>query len=97
KSGKWIKHELGIQNHELYGKTVGLIGVGNIGLHVAKMLKPFGVDVIYNKRKKLSLEDEVDLNLNFRKLPELLAESDIISFHCPLTAETEKMIGWDEF
>jgi len=96
KTGKWIKHELGIQNHELYGKTIGLIGVGSIGLHVAKMLQPFGVNIIYTKRGQLSSDDEAALSLNFRSFPDLLAESDIVSLHCPLTTETQKLIGWDE-
>src|SRR5690554_6141230 len=63
KSGIWKKHELGIQNNELFGKTVGLIGLGNIGVHVAKMLQPFGVKVIYNKRARLNEEIERDLNI----------------------------------
>ena len=97
KSGKWIKHELGIQNHGLFGKTIGLIGLGSIGLHVAEMLRPFGVNMVYNKRAQLSAKDEITLNLSFRSLPDLLAEADIVSLHCPLTKETEKIIGWDEF
>src|SRR5690554_368753 len=46
KSGIWKKHEMGIQNRELYGKTVGLIGLGHIGSYVAQMLMPFGVKTV---------------------------------------------------
>lgn len=97
KSGEWVKHELGIQNHELFGKTVGLIGLGSIGTYVAQMLRPFGVNVVYSKRIRLPAEEEGALNVSYSILPELLADSDIVSLHCPLTEETERMIDWDEF
>lgn len=96
KAGKWIKHEQGIQNNQLFGKTVGIIGLGSIGLHVAQMLQPFGVNVIYTKRSRLPITDETTLNVSFRRFPDLLKESDIITLHCPLTEETKKLIGWDE-
>src|SRR5690606_30679718 len=94
---RWVKHELGILNRELFGKTVGLIGLGSIGTHVSQMLRPFGVNVVYYKRNRLPLEEETALNVDFRTFRDLLAESDIVSLHCPLTEETNKLIGWDEF
>lgn len=92
KSGVWKKHELGIQNHELFGKTVGLVGLGNIGVHVARMLQPFGVKLIYHKRTRLSEEEEVNLNIRYSAFMDLLRESDIVSLHCPLSKDTEKLI-----
>src|SRR5690554_1778450 len=97
KSGTWKKHELGIQNNELFGKTVGLIGLGNIGVHVAQMLKPFGVKIIYTKRTQLQEQVESDLGITYSSFDDLLKQSDIISLHCPLNNETERLIDWEQF
>ncbi len=97
KSGIWQKHELAIRNNDLYGKTVGLIGLGNIGMYVAKMLQPFGVNIIYYKRSRLAENEEADLNVRYYTFTDLLSEADIISLHCPLNENTEKLIGWNEF
>jgi len=96
KSGTWKKHELGIQNNELFGKTVGLIGLGNIGTHVAQMLKPFGVKIIYNKRTRLREETENNLGITYSSFDDLLKQSDIISLHCPLSNGTERLIDWEQ-
>jgi len=97
KSGIWKKHELGIKNNELFGKTVGLIGLGSIGIYVAQMLQPFGVKIFYNKRTRLTEIEEVELKVEYCSFPDLLQKSDIISLHCPLTVETEKLIGSNQF
>ena len=72
--------------HELFGKTWGIIGFGNIGKAVYDVARAFGCNVIVNKRNPVS---------DFRcvSLEELLKRSDIISIHCPLTDETRGMIG----
>jgi D-3-phosphoglycerate dehydrogenase len=94
-SGVWKKHELGIHNHELYGKTVGLIGLGHIGKHVAQMLKPFGAEVIYNKRSPLSTEEESNLGVRYVELDDLLRSSHIISLHCSLNKDTRSILNAD--
>ncbi|MBQ9743650.1 MAG: hydroxyacid dehydrogenase [Clostridia bacterium] len=71
--------------HELYGKTWGIIGYGNIGKAVGKIADAFGCRVIVNKRKPEEGCECVDLDT-------LLKESDIISIHCPLTDLTRGMI-----
>ncbi len=70
---------------ELCGKTWGIIGYGNIGKAVGKVADAFGCRVIINKRTPVSDYPCVDLDT-------LLSESDIISIHCPLTAETRNLI-----
>ena len=70
---------------ELYGKTWGIIGYGNIGKAVGKIADAFGCRVIINKRTPVSDYPCVDLDT-------LLRESDIISIHCPLTEETRNLI-----
>ncbi len=93
KSGIWKKHESGIRNFELKNKTIGLIGLGNIGILVSKMLRPFGINIIYYKRNRLYEKDEKNLGITYKTFQEVLEMSDIVSLHCPFTRETRKMIG----
>lgn len=72
--------------HELYGKTWGIVGGGNIGRQVAKIAQSFGCRVLVCRRKPDDLYETADLDT-------LCAESDIISIHVPLTEETRGMIG----
>jgi len=91
--GIWKKQEFGVQCHELYGKTVGLIGMGSIGTFVAEMLRPFGVKIIYYKRTRLSPKVEKNLGLVYRSFEDLLKNADIISLHCSLNESTQGMIN----
>lgn len=78
---------------ELGGKTIGIIGFGKIGNAVAKIADAFGMNIIcYVPRKK---EAPAINNFKFVSLDELLRGSDIVSLHCPLTPETEKMVNAD--
>ena len=72
--------------HELYGKTWGIVGGGNIGRQVAKIAEAFGCRVIVCRRKADEVFKTVDLDT-------LCALADIISVHVPLTAQTRGMIG----
>jgi D-3-phosphoglycerate dehydrogenase len=81
---------------ELKDRTLGLIGLGNIGREVARLAGAFGSKVIYYKRNRLSEEAEHRLSVEYRPFQELLAESDIVSIHVPLTDETRGMIGSEE-
>lgn len=75
---------------ELAGKTIGIIGFGRIGQAVGKIAKAFGMKVLAYSRRAYpecqEIAEYVDLNT-------LFAQSDIISLHCPLFPETEKMIN----
>ncbi|MYF25943.1 MAG: hypothetical protein F4211_01130, partial [Acidimicrobiia bacterium] len=79
------------------GKTVGLVGVGQIGSAAARMLVAFGVDVVYYKRTRFSPEEEAELGIRYLPFDELLAESHCVSLHNKFTPETEKMMGAREF
>lgn len=94
--GTWLKQELGIQCNELRGKTVGLVGLGSIGTEVAKLLNAFNATVLYSKPSKLSDVEERELHLEYRSLPQLLREVDILSLHLPLNAKTRNLIGHKE-
>lgn len=92
KAGVWRKHDLGVRCHDLAGKTVGLIGVGEIGRRVADLLRPFGVVLLYATQ---SLTDGKAAPIWGRNVPldELLRCADIVSLHCPLTSVTRGLIG----
>ncbi len=75
----------------LAGKTLGIIGLGSIGLRVAELGKGLGMKVIAYNRSDKSL-DRVEMV----SLEELLKRCDVVSIHLPLTAETEKIIGEEE-
>jgi len=79
--------------HRIGGKTLGIIGLGRIGEAVAKRAQALGLDVIYNKRKRLPASTEELMNIRYESdIDRLISRSDIISFHCPLTQETENMM-----
>ena len=77
---------------ELAGKTLGIVGFGRIGRAVGKIAKAFGMDVIAYNRSQC---DEGKAIGTYVSLEELLAKADIISLHCPLTAENTGMINAD--
>jgi D-3-phosphoglycerate dehydrogenase len=75
------------EGDELYGKTLGIAGLGTIGKLVAEMAGAFGMKVIYSSRSAYQGHE------NSRTLPELMMEADIISLHLPLTADTKGIIN----
>ena len=82
----------GLIGNLLYGKTVGIVGAGKIGKKVAMLSKAFGCKVIAYNRSEVK-DDSIDEQVT---LEELLKNSDIVSLHCPLTNETQGMIGKKE-
>lgn len=76
----------------IQGRTVGIIGAGEIGKRVAALCKAFGARVIAHNRHEVN-DPAIDANAS---LEDLLAHSDIVSLHCPLTPETKGMIGKKE-
>ena len=91
KDGKWAKKEL--EGTLLNGKTLGLIGLGNIGAKVAKIAKAFGMKILVFKRTQPSREMLESLGAEYVPLVELLRRSDVVSVHIPLTDKTAGMIG----
>ncbi len=81
--------------HELHGKTLGIVGMGNIGSKLAEMSRGFDMDIVYYNRSR-NEEVESELDAEFVELDELLSRSDFVSLHVPLTEETEGMIGEEE-
>ncbi|HLG11174.1 MAG TPA: D-glycerate dehydrogenase, partial [Dehalococcoidia bacterium] len=77
---------------DLTGKTLGIIGLGAIGQAVARRALGFGMRVVYTSRQRKP-DVEAAMGLSWRELPPLLAESDYVSLHMALNAETRAMIG----
>lgn len=93
-NGVWKKQQVGVTTHELKGKTVCLVGMGNIGRLVAAMLKPFGANVIYTDVFRQKEEVERNLNITYcDSFESMLPLCDILSFHCPLTKENTEMLN----
>lgn len=76
---------------DLYGATMGIIGKGSIGQGTAAIARGFGMRVIYSNYKPLSKDNVESVPFEI-----VLAESDILSLHCPMTPETRDMIGINE-
>lgn len=94
KDGIWKKQQTGLTCHELYGKRVGLVGLGAIGRKVATYLKVFGTTVLYTDLLKQDEITEEELAIKYvPTFEELLPQVDILSFHCPLTQENIGMLN----
>jgi phosphoglycerate dehydrogenase-like enzyme len=76
----------------LAGKTVGIVGLGRIGVATAKRLRAFDAEVVYWSRTRKP-EVERELGIRWVELDELLRSSDVVSLHVPGTAETRRLIG----
>lgn len=82
---------------DVHGKTLGVFGMGRIGQAVAKRAFGFDMRVLYTSRKRIDTATEGRLRAHYVGKPELLAESDYISIHCPLMPETTHAFGAPEF
>ncbi len=99
KSGNYVKvrkmlFQQGLT--EINGSIVGLIGLGSIAKKTAVILKCLGASVIYYSHHR-HMTEEKDIGIAYRSLENLLAESDVVSLHVPLTDETKNMLGENEF
>lgn len=95
--GTWTKNEFMDTSYSLMNKTVGLIGLGNIGKQVVKKVQAFGAQTIYFDVNRLKPEEEDSLQIKYVPMNELLKSADIVSLHTPLTESTRNMIGKNEF
>ena len=94
KTGQWRAARLGEeQEHELAGKTVGIVGAGMIGRTLARRLSGFEVALVYYDPVRLPAADEATLGLTYRGFDDLLRESDVVTLHAPANAATHHLIG----
>ncbi|CAN5292977.1 glyoxylate reductase [soil metagenome] len=93
RAGEW--HAWGpkqLVGPDVWGKTLGIVGMGRIGEAVARRARGFGMKVIYSSRTEKPEADE-ELGAERRELDDLLRESDFVSVHTPLSEETRHLIG----
>jgi D-3-phosphoglycerate dehydrogenase len=94
RAGQWLKWELRTGCYELWQKTVGIIGGGAIGRAVGKRLSHgFECRVLYYDISRIAEGEASALRMIYTPLEDLLRQSDIVSLHVPLTAETRGLIG----
>ena len=80
---------------DVWGKRIGIVGLGRIGRAVARRARGFGMEVVYHNRSRKE-EAERELGARRMELDELLQTSDFVSVHTPLTGETRHLIGAEE-
>ncbi|WP_124100229.1 D-2-hydroxyacid dehydrogenase [Ruminococcus sp. Marseille-P6503] len=92
-SGEWVNYKLfsyfGIPTYELAGKTIGIIGYGDIGRQAARIARAFDMKVVTFTRTPEKVTDGTE-SVTFE---ELLRISDVVTLHCPLTKDNERMIN----
>lgn len=97
REGKWRQDLDETSYSELYGKTVGIVGLGNIGRWVGKVVHHgFGADVVFYDHAEIPLTVSELISARPVPLAELMAISDIVCLSLPLNAESEQLIGRDE-
>ena len=87
---RWHMHYL--LGTSLQGKTLGIVGLGQIGTATARRARAFGMGIAYSGRRRADETVEAELGARFTDFDELLATSDVVSLHCPLTPETTHLI-----
>ncbi|WP_087842519.1 2-hydroxyacid dehydrogenase family protein [Lactiplantibacillus plantarum] len=78
--------------HNLQGKTLGILGLGQIGQAVAKRLHAFDMPILYSQHHRLPISRETQLGATFVSQDELLQRADIVTLHLPLTTQTTHLI-----
>ena len=98
KNNKWIPYSYETMSKELYGKTIGIIGLGKIGKEIAKRANAFGMKVLAIKKdpKKVPKDIKIDFIGGPKDIKKILSLSDFVVLTIPLTKETKGMIGEEE-
>ena len=89
---QWMK----LPVFEVHGRTLGIVGYGEIGTEASIRARAFGMNVLYTKRTRLSEETEARYDIEWAELDRLLAESDFVLLSMPHTPETDRLIGTRE-
>ena len=98
RSGNWKGWDLDqLCGTDVWGKTLGILGFGRIGRAVARRAQGFQMKMIYHDAARVSEAVEQELHAEYREFNALLAESDFISVHVPLLAETRGMLSAPQF
>jgi phosphoglycerate dehydrogenase-like enzyme len=84
----------GVKN--MFGSTLGIVGLGSVGRYVANWANAFDMEVIYTQRNQLNAELESQFNARYVSLNELFEQSDFVSIHVPLNDSTKGLIGAEQ-
>jgi glyoxylate reductase len=96
RAGKWeYWGPKQLRGLDVWGKRLGIVGMGRIGQAVARRAKGFGMEILYYNRSR-KVDAEKELEARYLELDELLSESDFVSIHTPLTDETRHFIAAEE-
>lgn len=82
---------------EARGRTLGILGMGNIGWEFARRARAFDMEIVYHSRRQLPAEREAELGLAYVSFDKLLEDSDVLGLTVPLTPQTRGLIGAPEF
>ena len=92
RAGEWRTWEpMGLLGADVWGATLGIVGLGRIGTAVARRAQGFAMRVLYSDSLRRP-ELELELGLEYAEFNRLLAEADFVSLHCPLLPETHHLI-----
>ncbi len=84
-----------LHGYEVYGTTLGIVGMGNIGRQVARRARGFDMRILYHNRHP-NPQAEAELGATYASLEELLAQADYVTLNVPLTPETRHLIGREQ-
>lgn len=88
----WSFHLSFMLGTGLRSKTLGIVGLGQIGIAVAQRARAFGMDIVYTGRGRASTDKEEAIAGRFLPMTDLLRHADVVSLHCPLTEQTRHLI-----
>lgn len=94
RDGKWTQNQSeAFLGSRLLGKTIGIVGFGQVGSGVARRCRGLGATILYTKRNRLDPAEEAEADVEYRDLDDLLRESDFVVVTPTLTAETKGLIS----
>lgn len=98
RAGKWKTWgPMILLGQDVFGSTLGIVGMGRIGAAMARRAKGFGMKIMYSDVIRQQPQTEKELGLEYVELGKLLAESDFITLHTNLSPETHHLIGPEQF
>jgi phosphoglycerate dehydrogenase-like enzyme len=96
KTGAWMGNTNMMNTHEFYGKTLGIVGFGNIGKRVAHLAYAYGANIVFNDILDIPYATKANVKARQVALEELLRTADIVTLHVPSMEATRNLITWKE-